>query len=238
MPDPRAINERGARREGAKVDEGELAARDLPNIAGRRLTGPSQGFGQLWRKRFWMMLPRDLSAETVIAAWKRNFSAFWPATNEFVIEKMAENEVAAADLELPLGTRAATGLVVLASAPDRFTLVTVEGHMFAGWVTFCAVPKAEGTRVEVELLMRASDPLYELGLVLGGHKREEKFWRNTLKRVAGHFGQSPAIQMEQQVEDPARQWSRVTNTWQNAAIRTQFQRVASPARGATRGRNK
>lgn len=228
----------GGSREGGQVREEELPAADLPNIAGRRLIGPSAGFGQLWRKRFWMVLPPELAPEAVIGAWKNHFSEFWPGTNEFVVERMAEEEVAGADLELPLGMRVATGLVVLAAAADRFTLVTVEGHMFAGWVTFRGERKADGTRIEVELLMRASDPLYELGLLLGGHKREETFWRDTLARVAAHFEQSPQIEMEQTIEDRARQWSRARNTWNNAAIRTQVQRVKAGMMRGVRSRQR
>ena len=227
MPTPPHTDGTAAHREGAQVRRDELPSEDANNVAGRRLSGPSQGFGQLWRKRFWMVLSSDTAPETVISTWKRHFSEFWPGKSDFVIDHMAEQEVASAELELPLGARVATGLVVLTSAPDRFTLITVDGHMFAGWVTFCAERTTEGTRTEVELLMRASDPLYELGLVFGGHKREEQFWRDTLARVAAYFGESPEIQMESTREEEGRQWSRVVNTWHNAAIRTQVQRAGA-----------
>lgn len=225
MSTPPHTDGTAAHREGAEVGRDELPSEDANNVAGRRLSGPSQGFGQLWRKRFWMVFPSDTAPETVISTWKRHFSDFWPGKSDFVIERMAEQEVASAELELPLGARVATGLVVLTSAPERFTLMTVDGHMFAGWVTFCAQRTPDGTRIEVELLMRASDPLYELGLAFGGHKREEQFWRDTLARVAAYFGESPVIQMESTREERGRQWSRVVNTWHNAVIRTQFQRA-------------
>ncbi len=199
------------------------------------MSAPSTGFGQLWHKRFWMVLPADLSPVMVIGMWKHRFSDFWPGTNEFVVDRIAEDEVAGAELELPAGARVATGLMVLASAEDHFTLITIEGHMFAGWVTFRGEQTPEGTRIEVELLMRASDPLYEFGLTLGGHRREEEFWRDTLKRVAAHLGQAPGIEMESTLEDSARQWSRVGNTWNNAAIRTQLQRILSSAKRLGRG---
>ncbi len=235
MRNPLARHLHGDDRAGARVRPDELPEADLPNIAGRRISAPSHGFGQLWRKRFWMVLPADLSPVMVIGTWKRRFSDFWPGTNEFVVDRMAEDEVAGAEMELPAGARVATGLVVIASAEDRFTLITIEGHMFAGWVTFRGEQTPEGTRIEIELLMRASDPLYEFGLKLGGHRREETFWRDTLKRVAAHFGQAPRIEMESSLEDPARQWSRVANTWYNAAIRTQLQRIASGAKRLGRG---
>ena len=36
--------------------------------------------------------------------------------------------------------------------------------------------------------MRASDPIYELGLALGGHRQEDRFWQHTLTQLAAHFG--------------------------------------------------
>ena len=35
--------------------------------------------------------------------------------------------------------------------------------------------------------MRASDPIFELGLTMGGHKQEDRFWQHTLTALAAHF---------------------------------------------------
>ena len=35
--------------------------------------------------------------------------------------------------------------------------------------------------------MRASDPIFELGLALGGHAQEDKMWTTTLGRLAARF---------------------------------------------------
>ena len=43
--------------------------------------------------------------------------------------------------------------------------------MFAGWITFSAERADGATIVRAHVLMRASDPLYELGMTLGGHAR-------------------------------------------------------------------
>ena len=212
------------RRHAAPVREEELAPEVSPsNVAGRRVSGPSQGFGQLWRKRFWVRLNPAYPPTDVVHEWKRNFSAFWPEGSQLT-GRIEEQAVAGADLEMPAGTKIATGLVVVRSDVDSFTLMTLQGHMFAGWVRFSAREDGATTRVEVEVLMRAGDPVYEAGLMLGGHRTEEEFWKQTLRKVAAHFRQQPAVEMAATLEDPGRQWSRVRNTWYNAAIRTQLQR--------------
>ncbi|MEX1104242.1 MAG: hypothetical protein WED87_08325, partial [Dehalococcoidia bacterium] len=75
-----------------------------------------------------------------------------------------------------------------------------------------------------EIEMRAGDPMYELGLMLGGHHREEQFWRETLTAVAARFGQRPEVRTEVRLRDRRRRWSKWRNVWHNAAIRTQLQR--------------
>ena len=54
--------------------------------------------------------------------------------------------------------------------------------MFAGWITFSADEDDGATVAQAQVLMRASDPLFELGLMLGGHGQENRFWEHTLKR--------------------------------------------------------
>jgi hypothetical protein len=215
----------------AAVQEWELpTGGNAPNVAGRRLAGPTRGFGQLWRKRFSLALDPGIPPERVIATWKRAFSAFWPGSSELKANAIAEDEVAAAELELPAGGRVATGLIVVRSDPRSFTMMTLEGHMFAGWVRFAADEAPGGTAVSVEIEMRAGDPIYELGLMLGGHRHEERFWQDTLTAVANHFGQSPGVRTEVELVDGRRQWGRITNTWHNAAIRTQLQRALGSLR--------
>lgn len=212
------------RRQAEPVREEELAPEVSPtNVAGRRVSGPSQGFGQLWRKRFWVLLDPAFPPTDVVHEWKRNFSEFWPGESQLT-GRIDEQAVTGADLEMPAGTKIATGLVVVRSDVDSFTLMTLQGHIFAGWVRFGARDDGPTTRVEVEVLMRAGDPVYEAGLMLGGHKREEEFWKQTLVKVASHFDQPAPVAMEATLEDGRRQWSRVRNTWYNAAIRTQVQR--------------
>ena len=70
--------------------------------------------------------------------------------------------------------------MVLYADDESFTLMTPQGHMFAGWITFSATERDDETVAQAQVLMRASDPIFELGLTLGGHRQEDKFWNHTL----------------------------------------------------------
>jgi len=100
--------------------------------------------------------------------------------------------------------------------------MTPEGHMFAGMISFSAFADATdgadsgATVVQIQALIRASDPIYEAGFRLGlGHKAEDQFWSDTLRNLARHFG------------SPRRE---ARNVWQNAALRTALYRPVLLAR--------
>ena len=42
------------------------------------------------------------------------------------------------DLTMPGGLKLSTGVLVLYADEESFTLMTPQGHMFAGWITFSA----------------------------------------------------------------------------------------------------
>ena len=63
--------------------------------------------------------------------------------------------------------RLSTGVMVLYADDESFTLMTPEGHMFAGWITFSAAGDGEATVAQAQLLIRANDPLYEVGAHAG-----------------------------------------------------------------------
>lgn len=78
--------------------------------------------------------------------------------------------------------------------------------------------------------MRASDPIYEVGLTLGGHRQEDVFWNRTLTKLAAAFEHEAAVETAVVCVDRRRQWARWRNVWQSAAIRTTVYVVATPAR--------
>ena len=88
----------------------------------------------------------------------------------------------------PGGLKFKTGVMVLYSDDESFTLMTPEGHMFAGWITFSSHVEDGVTVAQTQVLMRAQDPLSEMGLAMGGHRMENRFWEETLANLAAHLG--------------------------------------------------
>jgi hypothetical protein len=193
------------------------------NVEGRRLVGPVQGFGQLWQKRYRIRL--DGAAETpeeVIATWKGEFGSFWPKGNSFYgpITGIAPGEVAVLNLSVPGNQTLSTGVMVIYADEESFTFMTPEGHMFASWITFSSFRDGETPVVQIEVLLRANDPMYEVSMALFGHKQENAFWLGTLHRLAARFGVEAEATMEQTCVDRKRQWRNAKNIRYNAAIRS------------------
>lgn len=113
---------------------------------------------------------------------------------------------------------------------ESFTLTTPEGHMFAGWITFSAHSDDGGTVAQAQVLMRAQNPLSEVGLTLGGHRKEDRFWADTLTALAKHFETDVAVETEVVCVDRRRQWRRAGNIRHDAAIRTTMYSMTRPFR--------
>ena len=205
------------------------------NVEGRRLMSPIQGFGKMWQKTYQVRLPIErVSPTELIATWKARFPEFWPDDQRFYgpLTGIAPGEVAVINMSVPGGMKLSTGVMVLYADEESFTLMTPQGHMFAGWITFSAVRQAASTIAQAQILMRANDPMYELGMTLGGHRQEDLFWQHTLRAVAAHFGATAEVVTRVVCVDKRRQWSRAGNIWHNAAIRSTGYRLATPLRRA------
>jgi hypothetical protein len=201
------------------------------NVAGRRLTGPVQGFGKMWQKTYVTVIGPDVSPEKAISAWRNHFADFWPKGNRFAagLTGLNPGDVALIDMALAPGApRLSTGVMVLYADEQSFTFMTPQGHMFAGWITFSAAPGASGaTNLKAQVLLRANDPVYELALMCGGHRKEDHFWAHTLTAVARYLGVAdPTVSRNVVCVDDKRQWRHWTNVWHNAAIRSLLQAVA------------
>jgi hypothetical protein len=215
-----------------KVGRAPTGALNL-NVEGRQAVGPLQGFGQMWQKTYRVHLSGVVVEPTeVIKVWKENFPKFWPAGNHFYgpLTGIAPGEVALLNLSMPGGMVLSTGVLVLYADDESFTLMTPQGHMFAGWITFSSFEEDDCTIVQAQVLMRANDPMYEVGLRFGGHKSEDVFWQHTLKSLAAHFGADVTVQTQVICVDPKIQWSQAGNIWHNAAIRTVMYKVTAPVR--------
>jgi hypothetical protein len=207
------------------------------NVEGRRLASPIQGFGKMWQKTYQVRLPADrVPAAELIATWKQRFPEFWPDGNRFYapLTGIEPGEVALLKLTLAGHMKLSTGVMVLYADDESFTLMTPQGHMFAGWITFSATERDGETVAQAQVLMRASDPIYEVGLTLGGHRQEDRFWQHTLTRLAAAFGHDGEVETQVVCVDRRRQWSRWANVWHSAAIRSTLYTLEAPARLARR----
>jgi hypothetical protein len=203
------------------------------NVEGRRLTSPIQGFGKMWQKTYQVRLPSErVSATELIAAWKEHFREFWPEGNHFygALTGIAPGDVALLNMTLPGRMKLSTGVMVLYADEESFTLMTPQGHMFAGWITFSASEVDGHTVAQAQVLMRASDPIFEMGLAMGGHKQEDRFWNHTLTALAAHFGHQGEVDTRVVCVDKKRQWSKWSNVWHSAAIRSTLYTLGAPAR--------
>jgi hypothetical protein len=222
-----------------KVDRLQVEQREGvrgTNVSGRRLTSPIQGFGKMWQKTYTTQLGESVTTKQVIATWKAHFPEFWPKGNRFAgaLAGISPGDVALLDLSMG-GVKLSTGVFVLYADEESFTLMTPEGHMFAGWISFSAEDLGAGTVAQAQVLMRANDPLYEMGLTFGGHHKEDLFWSQTLKSLAQRFGvKEPVIETKSVCVDRRRQWRNAKNTWHNAMIRSVIQTVTSPFGGGRR----
>ena len=210
------------------------------NVDGRQLTGPLHGFGQLWQKTYKVRLS-GVKADPieVIRVWKNNFGKFWPKGNYFYssLGEITPGDVAVLNIAGPMGITApggrpviSTGVMVIYADEESFSFMTPDGHMFAALITFSAY-EDEGTVAQIHVLIRASDPVYELGCRLGiVHKTEDAFWQQTLKNLAAHFDVEGYVQQAVTCVDPKVQWSEAKNIWHNAAVRTGIYYLMSPVR--------
>jgi hypothetical protein len=208
------------------------------NVEGRRAVGPLQGFGQLWQKTYRIRLTgQSNTPREVIQIWKDNFPKFWPPGNRFYapLTGIAPGEVALLKMAMPGGMPLSTGMLVIYSDEESFTLMTPQGHMESGWITFSAFEEDGKTVAQVQSIARANDPLYELGFLLFAHRHQENFWQATLRGLAAHLGATGDVVMEKTCVDPRWQWRQVPNVWLNAAIRTSFWLAAAPGRWVRRG---
>lgn len=214
---------------GAKVD----------SVSGKRVSGPLQGFGQLWQKTFTVRLTDTvLTPKELIAAWKEGFPTFWPNSATFYapLAGIAPGEVALLDIAPVPGSpvKLSTGVMVIYADDESFTFMTPEGHTLSAWITFSAHRDGDVTIAQAQALERPSDPLDELAYVLGGTKLNDRFWRETLTNLAQHVGVAePNVETVVVCIDKRRQWRYVRNLRNSASIRTVRRTLGAPVRRLT-----
>lgn len=203
-----------------RLEVGDIAEGMSATVHGRRLTGPLQGFGQMWQKTYRVRIDGH-TPETVIAAWKAEYGRFWPETNRFhaPLAGIQPGEVGLISGQAG-PTRLSTGVMVLYADERSFTYMTPEGHPFAGWVTFSAHEEDDHTVAQVQALIRPNDPIYEVGWIVYGNKAEDRMWEHTLRELAGYLGSDYQPVTEAIKVDKKRQWRNAGNVTKNAALGT------------------
>ena len=164
----------------------------------------------------------DTTPQAVVSEWRDNFPSFWPEGNDFYppLTGLEPGEVGLIKAAGPGGLKFKTGVMVLYSDDESFTLMTPEGHMFAGWITFSAHVEDGSTVAQTQVLMRAQDPVSEMGLAMGGHRMENRFWEKTLANLSAHLGAEGEVTTTVTCVDRKRQWSQAKNVKNSVAIRS------------------
>lgn len=193
-------------------------------VHGRRLTGPLQGFGQMWQKTYRVRIDGK-NPEEVIAVWKTSYGRFWPKTNRFYAPIAG---IKPGEIGLITGksgpTKLSTGVMVLYADDRSFTYITPEGHPFAGWITFSAHDEDDHTVAQVSALIRANDPIYEAGFMVYGNRTEDRMWLHTLRELARHLGSKQEPTFERVKVDRKREWKNFKNIRRNAMLTGMFRR--------------
>ncbi len=213
------------------------------NTRNRLPLTPFSGFGPLWQRTYRVALPGvDLSPAQVMAAWKANFSGFWPEGNELLTpgDALQPGMPAVIHLSLPGGMKVFTGALIMHANAESFSLMTLQGHMFCGWITFSSFVEGGTLFAQTQALLRPSDPLFDLSFRLGfGTHAEDAFWHASLLNLAAHLGVDGEVQQSNILLDKRLQLKNFGNLWYNAGIRSVLYSVTHPfaARRLARKRN-
>jgi len=217
---------------------GAVGARD-DAVTGKRVSGPLQGFGQLWQKSFTVRLDGvDTTPQAVIATWKTHFAEFWPKGQTFYapLSGIQPGEVGLLEIQPVPGApvRLSTGVLVLYADDESFTFMTPEGHTLSAWITFSARQDGDVVVAEASALERPADPFDEIAYKLGGNRQNNKFWQATLENLAIMVGvPAPVVDVQVTCIDGNRQWRYWRNVRNSATLRSARRTLTAPVRKFT-----
>ena len=210
-------------------------------VTGKRVSGPLQGFGQLWQKSFTVRLDGvDTTPEAVIATWKAHFPEFWPKGQRFYapLSGIKPGEVALLDIQPVPGApvKLSTGVLVLYADDESFTFMTPEGHTLSAWITFSARRDGDVVVAQAQALERPADPFDDLAYMLGGNHQNNKFWQATLRNLAidGRRARARSSRSRSACIDGNRQWRYWRNVRHSATLRSARRTMTAPVRWITR----
>ena len=220
-----------------KLDPSDVAGALNANVRGRKLNAANGGFGRLSQKTFSVRLTgATITPQELIRVWKTRFGDFWPKGQKMFLPAtgIAPGEVGLINATMPGTPMMATGVLVIYADDESFSFLSPEGHPFAGPLTFSAHTDNGVTVVQVHELTRASDPFWELAMMVPvmGERMQNDIWRSTLRNVARRFGVDATVESKIVCFDNRWQWKNAKNIWQNAAIRSG---LSAPLRLVRRG---
>jgi hypothetical protein len=213
-----------------KVGEVPPGAINL-NVEGRRVVGPLQGFGPLWQKTYRVRLAgAQATPVEVVQVWKERFQSLQPPQNRFYAPRAGVEPGQVVLLNATMrGIPVDSGVMVIYSDEESFTLMTPEGCPEAGWIMCSAFEEDSATVAQVQTQGRSNDPVYEFGFrFMGGALEQEKIWTHVLTSLAAHFGVNGQVLMSKSCLDPRFQWSRASNVWRNASLRSMLYTMTHP----------
>jgi len=195
------------------------------NVQGKRVSGPLQGFGQLWQKTYKLRLRNvETTPVDVIRLWKEKLPELMPSNSRFYpsITGVKPGEVILINATMPgVPGTISTGVIILYADDEAFTVMTPEGHPESGFNTFSAYTADGMVVAQIQSLARANDPIYEFGFrFLGGSNQQEEIWHHVLTQLGEKLGVAGQVEMEKVCVDGRLQWSRAKNIWHNAMIRS------------------
>lgn len=211
-------------------------------VTGKRVTGPVQGFGQMWQKTFSVRLDGvDVTPEALVAHWKEHFPTFWPkgATFYAPLSGIQPGEVALLEVAPVPGSpvKMSTGVMVIYADRESFTFMTPEGHALSAWITFSASRDGDVTVAQVQALERTSDPFIELSYMFGANRANDRFWEQTLVNLARSVDvAAPQVSTSIVCVDRRRQWHYVRNLRFSPAVSMAAGAVKAPGRWLRRRR--
>ncbi len=192
------------------------------NMEGRRVTGQAHGFGPMWEKTYWLDIEQPaFTGKEVMLALQKHFVEFQPPVNSFypTSRGIAPGEIILIDSRTPGGI-VSTGVMVLYKDDRSFTFITPQGHPESGWVTFSMDERHNSIYVQIQGLVRSSDPFFETAFALAGAKLQETIWKHVLSSLAAYLGVNETVQMKKCKPAGNYQWRKSFNIWFNAQIRS------------------
>lgn len=192
------------------------------NMDGRRILGQLQGFGPMWEKTYWLTIKKSgIKPEDIIQAMQGHFLEFQPSENSFypTSKGIAPGEMIFIDSKTPGGI-VSTGVMVLYMDDRSFSFITPQGHPEAGWITFSVEERDDSIHVQIQGLVRASDPFFEVAFTIAGSKFQETIWKHVLSSLAKYLDVEDNVQMKKYRPAIDLQWSKSGNIWYNSQLRS------------------